>query len=429
MSKQEIKLQWHTERRKVDDLVPYSKNPRIISEEQIEALKISLRRFNLVELPAIDTDNKIAAGHQRIMVLKLLNRGQEEIEVRVPNRKLTEEEFKQYLLTSNALHGEFDFEALIKDFSTEMLLDVFSSEGDMSNIWDAQLQVENDEFDVEKELAKIKKPIFKPGQMVLLGPHVLINGDATVPAVIKKLFGKEKASLIYLDPIYNLDIDYNAGLGGKKNYGGNVNDRRTDAEYHEFLKQIFENALMVANDDVHFFCYCDQCKIGLIQGLYKELGIENKRVVLWIKNGFNPTPGISFNKCYEPAVYGIRGKPFLAKGIENLCEIQNKEFSSGNRLIEEVLDQLDIWLVKRLAGIDYQHATSKPPDLHEKAIRRCTKVNDIILDSTAGSGSIMVSADQLKRRAFMCELELNFCDLIVNRYVKLNPNIKPKYLN
>ncbi|MGD0577246.1 MAG: DNA methylase, partial [Candidatus Staskawiczbacteria bacterium] len=57
-----VKLQWHTERRKVNDLIPYSKNPRNISEQQIEALKNSLKKFNLVELPAIDTDNQIIAG-------------------------------------------------------------------------------------------------------------------------------------------------------------------------------------------------------------------------------------------------------------------------------------------------------------------------------------------------------------------------------
>ena len=422
------KLIWRTEKRKVDDLVPYSKNPRKISDKQIEDLKRSLKKFNLVELPAIDADNKIIAGHQRLRVLQLLNRGQELIEVRIPNRKLTKKEFEQYLLTSNAVHGDWDYDGLLKNFNTEMLMDIGFSENDLSNIWDAQLEVENDEFSVEKELTKIKKPKTKLGQIIQLGQHRLIAGDATDPAVIKKLLGKEQASMLYLDPVYNLKIDYSHGLGGKQNYGGDVNDHRTDDEYRQFLKKILENSLAVSKPDVHAFCYCDQCKIGLIQDLYKELSIENKRVCLWIKNGFNPTPGVGFNKCYEPAVYGVRGKPHLTHGIENLSEIQNKELGSGNRLIEEVLDQLDIWLIRRLAGTQYEHATSKPPNLHEKSIRRCTKVGDIILDSTAGSGSTMVACEQLKRRAYMCELELTFCDLIIKRYELLTKN-KAKYFN
>jgi hypothetical protein len=287
--KNKVPLVWHTDRRRVNDLIPFEKNPRILTDKQLEDLKLSLQKFNLAEIPAINTDNKIMAGHQRVKVLQLLGRGEEKIEVRIPNRPLTEKEFKSYLITSNALHADWNY-SMLQNFDTDVLLESGLSENELSQIWDLQLEVENDEFSVEKELAKIKKPKTKLGQIIQLGPHKLIAGDATDPAVIKKLFGKEKASMIYLDPVYNLEIDYNGGLGGKQNYGGIVNDHRTDEEYKEFLKKIFENALSVAKEDVHFFCYCDQCKIGLIQGLYKELGIENKRVCLWIKNGFNPNP-------------------------------------------------------------------------------------------------------------------------------------------
>ena len=91
------KLKWHNEKRKVNDLLPYSKNPRKINDKQISDLKRSLKKFNLVEIPAIDVDNKIIAGHQRIKVLQLLGRGDEVIDVRVPNRKLTSKEYEQYL--------------------------------------------------------------------------------------------------------------------------------------------------------------------------------------------------------------------------------------------------------------------------------------------------------------------------------------------
>ena len=421
------KLEWHTEKRHVKDLVLCKNNPNVNTDKQFSNLKKSIKRDGYVETIVIDIDGKIVAGAHRQLALIEMGMADDEIDVRVPNRKLTKEEFDRYLIASNALHGQWDFTKLTA-FNIETLLDIGMDENELANIWDAQLEVENDEFSVEKELAKIKKPKTRLGQIIQLGSHKLIAGNATDPAVIKKLFGKEQASMIYLDPVYNLNLDYSRGLGGRQNYGGNVNDHRSDEEYREFLKKIIENALLVAKDDVHVFCYCDQTYIGLIQELYRELGIKNKRVALWIKNGFNPTPGVAFNKCYEPTVYGVRGLPYLTKGIENLNEIQNKELGTGNRLIEEVLDQLDVWLVKRLAGSDYEHCTSKPPNLHEKAIRRCTRVGEIILDSTAGSGSSLIAAEQLKRRAYLCELELNFCDLIINRYVKLTGK-KPKYLN
>ena len=100
------KLIWHTERRKIKDLVPFEGNPRTMTDKQTEDLRKSLNRFNLVEIPAIDTNNKIIAGHQRLKIMQLLGRDQKEIDVRVPNRKLTEAEFKEYNLRSNKNTGE-----------------------------------------------------------------------------------------------------------------------------------------------------------------------------------------------------------------------------------------------------------------------------------------------------------------------------------
>lgn len=420
-------LSWHTEKRQVNRLLPYSRNPRQISEKQMSDLKKSLKRFNLVELPVIDTDGRVVAGHQRLKALQLLGRGEEEIEIRIPNRKLTEEEFEKYLIASNAIGGDWDFEKL-KSFDLGLLLDAGLDENVLASIWDETLETEDDGFDIDKELTKIKKPKTKLGDIFTLGVHRLVCGDATDPDVLKKLFDKDQAAMVYSDPVYNIGVDYNAGIGGKQNYGGAVNDKRTDDEYKDFLSKSIKNALAVAKNDAHVFYWCDESYIWLLQDLYRELGVANKRVCIWVKNGHNPTPGVAFNKCFESCIYGVRGKPYLAKGIENLNEIMNKEFSTGNRLIDDILDFLNIWLVKRLAGNDYQHATAKPPTLHEKAIRRCTRPGDILLDSFGGSGSTLIAAEQLKRRAYLVELEPIFCDLIINRYEKLT-NTKAKKFN
>lgn len=405
------KLIWSTEKRIVNDLLPYQKNPRSISDKQMNDLKKSLRKFNLVELPAVDVDGKIIAGHQRVRALQILGRGKEEIEVRVPNRKLTQKEYDQYLITSNAVGGGWDFEKL-KAFDLDMLLDVGFDQIDLSNFWNKETELKEEKFDVEKELAKIKKPQTKLGDIIELGNHRIICGDATDEKILKKLLRKDKVSMIYSDPVYNIKIDYSRGIGGKQSYGGNVNDNRSYVEYKEFLKKSLGNALLVSDQNTHVFYWCDQVYIGLLQDLYRELGIENKRVCLWIKNGHNPTPGVAFNKCYEPCVYGVRGKPYIAKNITTLNEVMNDDTTTGN----DMLDQVDIWLQKRLSSKDYQHATSKPPALHHKAIKRCTKIGDIILDSFLGSGSTLLAGEQLGRKVYGCELEPRFCDLIIRRY-------------
>jgi len=408
------KLIWHTEKRLVDALLPYAKNPRSISDKQMNDLKKSLKKFNLVEIPACDLDGKIIAGHQRIRCLQILGRGNEEIEVRVPNRKLTQKEYDEYLIISNAVGGDWDFEKL-KAFDLDMLIDVGFDQIDLAKFWDKELETVVDDFDVDKELKQIKKPVTRLGDLIILGKHRLSCGDSTDPNVLKRLVGNDKVSMIYSDPVYNIKVDYNGGIGGKQNYGGNVNDKRTYLEYKEFLKKSLVNALSVSDANIHVFYWCDQIYIGVLQELYRELGIANKRVCLWIKNGHNPTPGVAFNKCYEPCVYGVRGKPYIAKDINALNEVLNKDVSGGN----DMLDQIDVWLQKRLSGKDYEHATSKPPTLHEKAIRRCTKPGDIILDSFSGSASTLIAGEMLKRRVYAVELEPVFCDLAIKRFEKL----------
>jgi DNA modification methylase len=415
------KLQWRTVQKRVNNLIPQEINPRVISDKQMSDLKKSLKKYNLVEIPAIDLNGKILAGHQRIKALQLLGRENDLIDVRIPNRKLTDDEAKQYLIASNALGGDWDFSAL-KSFDLDILLNAGFDDIQLAKFWDEEKEIKNDTFNVERELKKIIKPKTKLGDIIILGKHKIICGDSTQPKTLKRLLGKEPVSMIYSDPVYNLNIDYDGGLGGKKDYGGNVNDSRTFEEYRLFIQDSLKSALAVSNPDVHVFYWCDQIYIGLIQEVYRNLGINNKRVCLWLKNNQNPVPSVAFNKVYEPVVYGTRGKPYLAESVTNLNEVLNKEFGTGNDLFNQVNEFIDIWTAKRLSSKDYEHATTKPITLHEKAIKRCTKPNDIILDSFLGSGSTLLAGEQLDRRVYGCELEPRFCDLIVKRYEAFNAN-------
>ena len=135
------KLEWHTERRKVSDLIRYEKNPRILSPLQLEGLKRSLRKFNIAELACINTDGTLVAGNQRILALSLLGRGDEEIEVRVPNRKLTDKEFRDYLLTSNRSGADWDWAKLAADFDLGEMLTAGFDANDLSNVFYDKLEV------------------------------------------------------------------------------------------------------------------------------------------------------------------------------------------------------------------------------------------------------------------------------------------------
>ena len=117
-------LEWKNEKRKVKDLVPYEINPRKMTEKEAKDLEKSLKKFNLVETPAINLDNKICAGHQRVNIMMLMGKGDEEIDVRVPNRMLTPEEFKEYNLRSNKNTGSWDLDLLSQHFDISDLKEV-----------------------------------------------------------------------------------------------------------------------------------------------------------------------------------------------------------------------------------------------------------------------------------------------------------------
>lgn len=422
------KIEWRTERRKVKDLIPYKKNPRVLSEKQLEGLKRSLKKFNIAELPCINTDGTLVCGNQRVLALSLLGRDHEEIEIRIPNRKLSEAEFKDYLLTSNRSGASWDYDRLAEDFDIEELLQAGFDSLDLSNIFDDNLEIFDDEFSEEKEIEEAKDTDIQPGDYFALGNHRLLCNDSTNIKNVEKLMSGARADLIDTDLPFNIGLSYDRGVSNKRNFGGKTNDNKSDDEYRAFVKTIIKNSLSVAKSDVHCTWWCDERYVYIFQEVFKELGIDSKRLLIWLKNNQSVTPKNAFNKITEFAVYGTIGSPFLNDKVRNLHEVQNKEVTTGNRVIEDILDLINIWLVKRIPGSEMEHPTEKSPTIHEKILRRCTKPGDIVLDLTAGSGSMLSACHQLKRTAYLCEIEPVFCQVIINRFKKIS-NEKVTKLN
>ncbi len=401
-------------------LKPAQYNPRTWDEKAFLKLTDSIKRFGLVD-PLIvngapNRKNVVVGGHMRLAVV--LSLGIDKIPVVYVNIPDIEKE-KELNLRLNRNTGGWDFE-LLKSFDVDLLLNIGFDDNDLVNIWDEHLLVEDDEFNFQGELEKIKEITTKPGDIYRLGDHILGCGDSTDKSFIDTLVGNSDIDMVYLDPPYNISLDYDKGIGGNGSYGGTyTKDNKTKKEYKKFLKDSISNALSHINKDCHIFCYCDESYIGLLQDIYEKLGITNRRICLWIKNNQNLTPQVAFNKVYEPCVYGTIGKPYLSNCLHNLSEVLNKEIGSGNDLLEDVYDMLNIWLVKRLSTQNYCHPTEKPPTLHEKPLRRCTRPGNTVLDTFGGSGSTLIACQQVKRKCLISEIEPIFCDLIIRRYKNL----------
>ena len=300
------KLVWHTETRVINDLIPYELNPRTLSDTQLKNLKKSLEKFNLVEIPAADLDGKIIAGHQRLKVMQLLDRGHEEVDVRVPNRKLSKSEYEQYLITSNKVTGDWDY-GLLKSFEITLLTEAGFDQMELASFWDEEKDTKDDNFNVDKELKKIKTPQTKPGDLIIMGNHKLLCASSTDVNAVKKLFGNYKATAIYSDPPFNIGLSYDKGVGNKSNYGGSFDDNQSPEAYVDFIRQVMQSALAVSTKDIHVAFWCDEAWVWVFQTLYNELGVKNRRLNVWVKNNSSPTPTVAFNKCTEFCVYGTKG--------------------------------------------------------------------------------------------------------------------------
>lgn len=414
MKKEE--LGWVSDIRKVEKLKNWKENPRTITKVALEKLKERIVQRGFHSVIVIDTDNTILSGNQRGLALRQL--GIKEVNVLVPSRKLTTEERRKIALESNLNDGEWNMEAL-KSFNIDLLTDVGFDQMKLVEFWDKDTKIKEESFDLKKEIKLAQKTNIKRGNMYQLGRHRLICEDALNPNTVLKLMGKVKADLINQDPPFNINLSYNKGVGGKKsnkNYGGQTQDNMSDESYADFIRKMMKNALSVSKKDCHYAYWSDERFVWIFQTLYKELGINSKRLLVWVKNNSSPTPQVAFNKATEYIIYGTTGSPYLSPNVQNANEIINHDTTTGNNLLEELSN---IILQKRLPSNQYSHPTQKDPQVHYKILKRCTKIGDAVLDLTAGSGSIMATCEQLGRTAYMCDYEPVFCQVILNRYKKM----------
>jgi len=403
-----------TEKRKVNELRFYPNNPRKIDKRTFEKLMNSIKEFGNVEPLVINPNNEVIGGNQRLKVLREL--GINEVDVVIVDLPKSKE--KALNLALNRIQGEWD-EDLLKSFiegieSVDLELTGFDIE-EIREIDDTGIEATDDGYEPEKDITTN----IKPGDVYQLGRHRLVCGDALNFEDVSKLTKDRVVSVVFCDPPYNIGLNYYNGITAKKKYSpqGFRDDNKSYEEYKEFIHKSIANALRISKRDVHIFYWCDQKYIGLIQNLYNEMGIEIKRVALWIKNHITPTPQVAFNKCYEPCIYGTVGKPKLNDKVLNLTEILNKDVMLED-IVENLFSIIDIWPEPREDVLGYMHPTQKPVTVYERPLKRVSFEGDIVLDLFGGSGSLLMACEQLNRTAYVMEIDPYYCQVIIDRWEK-----------
>jgi len=377
----------------LSSLKPNPKNPRSITDENLEKLCKSIKNFNrmLTLRPMIvDENNIVLGGNMRLQALKKL--GYKEIPENWVKKTLdlTEEEKRQFLIKDNIEYGDWE-EKILKDNYDIFELKEFNIDIDIEMDFGGD---DNEEEPKEDECPALKKEsIVKMGDLWLLGKHRLRCGDSTIISHIDDLINNEKINLVFCDPPYG--INYSGGrtqVVNKKEYGKLKNDNLKGKELANLICNIFN-----FGQKETYICV-SPIKIKPFLDFIYDNKKEVNSVIVWDKGnaglGYMP-----YRRQCEFILY-VRDKPFTKKDKSDF----------------------DLWQINRDNSKDYVHGTQKPVGVPARAIKNSSKKNDIVLDLFGGSGSTLIACEQLNRKCYMMELDEIYCQVILDRYLNFKQN-------
>lgn len=160
------KIRWTNAKRKVSDLKFHPKNPRVITEDKIKRMRKSFEDYGYADPVMVNMDNVLISGHARVSTLLADDKGEEEIDVRLPNRLLTDKEHEGLLLTMNRMgDNAWDWDTLANEYDMEFLREAGFTDVDFDGfkIDDEELVVEDvveedKEEKVERKLREVSCP-------------------------------------------------------------------------------------------------------------------------------------------------------------------------------------------------------------------------------------------------------------------------------
>ena len=377
------------------------KNPRVIKDEKFAKLVQSIKDFPemLEKRPLVcftDTDGKLVVlgGNMRLKAAKEI--GLKELPVLLAD-DWNEEQKAQFLIKDNVGFGEWNWDELQADWDVEKLGDWGL---DIPQQFKVEPEAEDDEFDVP--VGGIETDIVL-GDLFEIGEHRLLCGDSTDSDMVAKLMDGEKADMVFTDPPYG--VSYTGGHNEKKRKGIE-NDTLQGIDLTNLFRDSLLNADLFSKDYSAFYIWYANGKAVETFLSFSELNLEVRAVLCWykVKSGLGAFMS-QYIPNYEPCIYAFK------KG-------KSPQWFGAS-------DEKTVWELKKESKNEY-HPTQKPVELPERAMKNSSKSKDIVLDLFGGSGSTMVAAQQLNRKARLMELDPKYCQVIIDRMKKLDPSITIK---
>lgn len=380
------------ERRAVASLVPYLRNARKHSSEQINKIAKSIRNFGFNAPILIGPDSDIIAGHGRLLAAKQL--GLSEVPV-IIIAHLDEAERKAYILADNRLAelSEWDDELLRGEIESLRALPDFdwTSCGFDEAAWDdiCRDDVALGLRDEDEIPALRKKLVSRVGDLWILGGHRLLVGDATKIDAVERLMNGELGDLVVTDPPYNSDYQ-----GYTRDRLVIANDCLSPEEFKTFLDRAFACYRKILKPTASLYVFHSSANQIDFQKSLERAGFAVRCQIIWAKNTFAWGFG-RYKFAHEPIFY---------------CHVNGERDNwYGDK------SQSTLWCIDKPSA-NRDHPTSKPVSLLERALINSSAANAVVVDLFGGSGSTLLACERKQRSARLLELDCHYADCIVQRF-------------
>jgi len=376
----------------IEELIPYAKNSRTHSDEQVAQLAGSIKEFGFNNPVLVDKDNSIIAGHGRVMAARRLGLTQVPC-IRLEH--LTETQRKAYIIADNrlALNAGWDNQMLTVELNDlkadDFNLDLLGFDVDELNALLDPVELTEGKTDEDEVPEAPEEPVTKTGDIYRLGRHRLMCGDSTSIDALEKLCDGQLVDMWLTDPPYNVAYE-----GKTKDALTIKNDSMEDDQFRQFLRDSYTAADMVMKPGAVFYIWHADSEGYNFRGAAKDAGWTVRQCLIWKKSTM-VMGRQDYHWKHEPCLYGWKD------GAGHLWAADRKqttilEFDKPSR--------------------NGEHPTMKPVGLFEYQMLNNTKGGDIVLDSFGGSGTTLIAAEKNGRFARIMELDPKYCDVIVKRW-------------
>ena len=386
---------------KISKIKPNENNPRLIKDDKFKKLVKSIKTFPemLFLRPIVVNDDMVVlGGNMRLKACK--EAGLKEVPI-IKAENLTEEQQKEFIIKDNVGFGEWEWDILANEWDAD-LLEEWGLEGFP---FDTETEeAEEDNFDVPE--GGIETDIIL-GDLIEIGEHRLLCGDSTDLDQVAKLMNGKKADISFTSPPYNAGTTPTEIKMGKTSKYANDSDNKTETEYLNLLVDFTNNTLLHSDYSFVNIQSLSGNKTALIDFLY-EMKSYYADTLIWQKQNAQPAMAENVLNSQFEYIHVFSHKANRAIGT--------KQFRGT---LSNVLD-----ISKQNKNGVKEHNATFPIDFAAHFVQNfCEKS---VLDLFLGSGTTMVASHQLKRKCYGMELDPKYCQVIIDRMIKLDESLEVK---